>query len=136
MTDPHFWALSLLFELSSPLNPSQILKSTSQSSRSPNVVGRDILQNHLKKYLQQSAKSCIDREICRTAHMCVYASRNMRGGKTRFSRTEMPPLFCVLDQTKKGAIKVVTSGGGENNNYEMEEVVRRVCVQSRAGRGG
>ena len=58
------------------------------------------------------------------------------GGKTRFSRTEMPPLFCVLDQTKKGAIKVVTSGGGENNNYEMEEVVRRVCVQSRAGRGG
>ena len=50
------------------------------------------------------------------------------GGKTRFSRTEMPPLFCVLDQTKKGAIKVVTSGGGENNNYEMEEVVRRVCV--------
>lgn len=86
--------------------------------------------------MQQSAKSFIDREICKTAHICVYMQVEICGGKTRFSRTEMPPLFCVLDQTKKGAIKVVTSGGGENNNYEMEEVVRRVCVQSRAGRGG
>ena len=81
MTDPHFWALSLLFELSSPLNPSQILKSTSQSSRSPNVLGRDILQNHLKKYLQQSAKkSCIDWEIRKTAH--VYMQVELCGGKT------------------------------------------------------
>ena len=69
-------------------------------------------------------------------HICLYMQVEICGGKTRFSRTEMPPLFCVLDQTKKGAIKVVTSGGGENNNYKMEEVVRRVCVQSRAGRGG
>ena len=69
-------------------------------------------------------------------HISVYMQVKICGCKTRFSRTEMPPLFCVLDQTKKGAIKVVTSGGGENNNYEMEEVVRRVCVQSRAGRGG
>ena len=61
-------------------------------------------------------------------HISVYMQVEICGGKTRFSRTEMPPLFCVLDQTKKGAIKVVTSGGGENNNYEMEEVVRRVCV--------
>ena len=70
--------------------------------------------------------------IGRSAKLQIYKYANMQvaicGGKTRFSRTEMPPLFCVLDQTKKGAIKVVTSGGGENNNYEMEEVVRRVCV--------
>ena len=91
---------------------------------------------NLKKQLQQSAKSFIDREICKTAHTYVFMQVEIFGGKTRFSRTEMPPLFCVLDQTKKGAVKVVTSGGGENNNYEMEEVVRRVCVQSRAGRGG
>ena len=101
MTDPHFWALSLLFELSSPLNPSQILKSTYQSSGSPNVLGRDILQNHLKKYLQQSAKKVALIGRSAKQHICVYMQIEICGGKTRFSRTEMPPLFCVLDQTKK-----------------------------------
>ena len=58
--------------------------------------------------------------------------------EVKLGLVELKCLLCFAFSTKqkKGAINVVTSGGGENNNYEMEEVVRRVCVQSRAGRGG